>query len=197
MIFEQNICVLNSKLTRRLKLLQAYFLCFVYNIQNTRTDTFFTQLGNICKTMYISLHNARIRIWVFFAYKSKPGNNKACMTHVLDSRLVYFLSSYKMNQLIADFEAAIKILIWRDPKTRQYNDPIFLIGLRHSSVSVREKKIREILESVDSKHLVYLSNLYFVKADRVFSKLLFGVLSHQASALSEALNKMKKKFDGK
>lgn len=101
-----------------------------------------------------------------------------------------------MNHLIADFQAAIKILLWRDPKLRQYKDPIFLNGLKYSSIPVREKKISEILESVDSKHLTYLTKLNFVKAERVFTKLLFDVLSNRALVLNQAVNQLKKKFDG-
>ena len=101
-----------------------------------------------------------------------------------------------MHQLIADFQVAIKILMWRVSKTRRYNDPIFLNGLKYASTVGREKKVREILESVDSKHLTALSKYNFIKPGREFSALLTVILTERATEINSALQKLRKTFDG-
>ena len=115
----------------------------------------------------------------------------------LDGRLVAFQSLSKMNQLIVDFQKAITVLSWRDQKIRQYKDPIFFNGLKFSITVVQENKIREILDSIDCRHLVYLLKLRFVSAESDFAKLLLVVISKRAVIINEALNIFKKKFEGR
>lgn len=101
-----------------------------------------------------------------------------------------------MKCLIADFHTAIKILMWRESKMRQYNDEFFLNGLRYANSLARERKIREILESVDSRHLVKLTKFSFIQSESEFTKLLFDVLSCRASEINEGVSQLKKKLNG-